>query len=255
MTPKLPPAFLSVPLAHRALHDVSDGRPENSRAAVRAAIEAGYGIEIDIQQSKDAQAMVFHDYRLTRLTEAEGETIGIAAAELAQKPLRGGDEGIPTLPEILQLVDGRVPLLIEVKSHDKNLGPDVGPLEESVARALEGYGGPVAVMSFNPHSVRHLAELCPDIPRGLVTEYYDPQECGLPPEICAHHNAIAAYDEVGCSFISHDWRDLRRPRVSELKSQGANILCWTVKSPTDEAEARKIAQNITFEQYLAPFPS
>ena len=255
MTPKLPPAFLSVPLAHRALHDVTDGRPENSRAAVRAALEAGYGIEIDIQQSSDAQAMVFHDYRLARLADAEGETVGFTAAELSQKPLRGGEEGVPTLSEILQLVDGRVPLLIEIKSHDKKLGPNVGALEESVAKALEGYRGLVALMSFNPHSSRRMAELCPDIPRGLVTQYYDPQECGLSAEACAHLNEIADDDEIGCSFISHDWPDLGRPRVAELKAQGADILCWTVKSPAEEAQARKIAQNITFEQYLAPIPA
>ena len=72
MIPELPPAFLRCPLAHRALHDVTDGRPENSRAAIRAAIEAGYGIEIDLQLTGDGQAMVFHDYGLKRLTGADG---------------------------------------------------------------------------------------------------------------------------------------------------------------------------------------
>lgn len=255
MIPELPPEFLRVPLAHRALHDVRDGRPENSRAAVLAAIDAGYGIEIDIQQSSDAKAMVFHDYKLERLAEATGNTTGFTAADLAQKSLRGGDEGIPTLPEILEIVRGRVPLLIEIKDQDRKMGPSVGPLEESVARAIEDYKGPVAVMSFNPHSVRQMADLSPAIPRGLVTQAYDPNKCGFSRDVCEHLNAISDYDELGCSFISHDWRDLRRLRVSELKFQGANILCWTVKSPAQEAEARKIAQNITFEGYLAPFPS
>ena len=115
MTPRLHPDFLTMPLAHRALHDVADGRPENSRAAVTAAIDAGFGIEIDLQLSSDEQAMVFHDYDLARLAEAEGTVQQRDAATLAGIRLRGGEEGIPTLPEILSLVAGRVPLLIELK--------------------------------------------------------------------------------------------------------------------------------------------
>lgn len=72
MTPPLPPVFLQTPIAHRALHDLSDNRPENSRAAIRAAIEAGYGIEIDLQRTSDNRAMVFHDYDMTRLTGRPG---------------------------------------------------------------------------------------------------------------------------------------------------------------------------------------
>ena len=255
MTPRLPPAFLNVPLAHRALHDINKGRPENSRAAVLAAINAGYGIEIDIQQSRDAQAMVFHDHQLARLAEGVGAVLDYSAAELAQTRLHGGKEGIPSLREVLGLVAGRVPLLIEIKDQDGAMGPSVGPLEASVAAALEGYKGPVAVMSYNPNSVRHMADFCPRVPRGLVTDAFDPQKCGLPAKTCDHLRAIADYDSLGCSYISHDWRDLERARVSELKSQGVDILCWTVKSPAQEAQARKIAQNITFEQNLAPFSS
>ena len=252
MTPRLPQVFLEVPLAHRALHDVSDGRPENSRAAVQAAIDAGYGIEIDVQQSGDAQAMVFHDYDLARLANGAGPAKALTAAQLADVPLRGGDEGIPTLPEVLALVAGRVPLLIEIKDQTGEMGPSDGALEASVAAALAGYNGPVGVMSFNPHTVRRMADLCLDTPRGLVTCAYDAGVEKLPQDVCDRLREIPDYDTAGCSFISHDWRDLRRPRVAELKAQGADILCWTVKSPADEAEARQIAQNITFEQYLAP---
>lgn len=255
MTPKLPPVFLEVPLAHRALHDVTDGRPENSRAAVQAAIDAGYGIEIDIQESRDAQAMVFHDYGLARLAEGDGLAKALTAQELSEVPLRGGDEGIPTLPEVLALVRGRVPLLIEIKDQTGVMGPDVGALETSVAAALEGYDGPVAVMSFNPHSVHKMSELCPHVARGLVTCAYDANGEKLPQDVCDRLREIPDYSRCGCSFISHDWRDLTRRRVAELKSQGADILCWTVKTPADEATARRIAQNITFEQYLAPFPA
>lgn len=254
MTPDLHPDFLQIPLAHRALHDVTDGRPENSRAAISAAIQAGYGIELDIQCSLDNCAMVFHDYSLTRLTNAEGAVHTHLASDLQQIALRGGDEGIPTLTDVLALVQGRVPVLIEIKDQDGNMGPSVGPLEQSVARAIENYAGLVAVMSFNPHSVAAMAKLAPSTARGLVTSAYG-NEPKLPADLCARLRGIPDYDRAGCSFISHDRTDLDRPRVRDLKTQGARILCWTVKSPTEEAQARKVAENITFEQYLAPFPA
>lgn len=255
MTPVLPLAFLRIPLAHRGLHDVGKGRPENSRAAVRAAVAAGYGIEIDLQASKDGQAMVFHDYDLARLTDAEGRIQDRDAGDLSRIPLRDGSEPVPTLPEVLSDIAGCVPLLIEIKDQDGAMGPDVGRLEKNVAGALEHYEGPVAVMSFNPHSVRRMAALCPGIPRGLVTDAFDAEAWRLPQDVCDRLRVIPDYDEIGCSFISHDWRDLDRPRVAELKARGATILCWTIKSPEQEAQARKIAQNITFEQYLASFPA
>lgn len=255
MTPRLHPDFLKIPLAHRALHDQTDGRPENSRAAIKAAINAGYGIEIDVQLSGDAQAMVFHDYRLERLAEGQGNVKDKTAVELGDTQLHGGHEGIPTLSEVLDLVAGKVPLLIEVKDQDGQMGPDIGPLEAQVAQCLQGYDGPVAVMSFNPHSVARMAELLPNVPRGLVTDNFDAGDWGLPEDVCARLRPIPDFERTQSSFISHDCRDLDAPRVHELKGQGADILCWTVKSPAQEAQARKTAQNITFEGYAAPFPA
>ena len=98
----LPDAFRRVPLAHRGLHDLDDARPENSRAAIRAAIAAGYGIEIDLQPSLDGTPMVFHDYHLGRLTPEHGPIRQRDSAELATIPLAGGVEGIPELSEILE---------------------------------------------------------------------------------------------------------------------------------------------------------
>ncbi|MEO0381281.1 MAG: glycerophosphodiester phosphodiesterase family protein [Pseudomonadota bacterium] len=254
MTPRLDPAFLTSPIAHRALHDVSDGRPENSRAAISAAIAHGYGIEIDIQLTADNLPVVFHDYALDRLAEGTGPVRAQTTSVLAQTQLRGGDEGIPDLPEILALVAGRVPLLIEIKDQDGAMGDQIGPLEAATAAALHRYGGPVGLMSFNPHSVARMAELCPHIPRGLVTSAYDPGNWPLSHAICTHLRDIPDYDRVGASFISHEASDLSRSRVAALKAAGANILCWTIKSPQAEAEARKIAQNVTFEGYLAAHP-
>ena len=251
--PDLDPAFVVRPLSHRALHDVSAGRPENSRAAIRAAIAAGYGIEIDVQLSLDGQAMVFHDYDLTRLTGQRGPVRQRAAAELAKMPLSGGDgETVPTLSDVLALVEGAAPLLIEIKDQDGAMGPNVGTLEYATAQALKSYGGPVAVMSFNPHAVAALARLMPGVSRGLVTCAYSPLDWPLlPPATCDHLRAIPDYDRVGASFVSHNVIDLHNPRLSELRAAAAPILCWTVTSPEIEAEARKIVDNITFEGYLA----
>ncbi len=248
----LPPAFLKAPIAHRALHDVTRGRPENSRAAVVAAIAAGYGIEIDLQLSRDGVPMVFHDETLERLTPRDGWLCDLTAAQLAEIPLKGGDETIPTLADILTLVAGRVPLLIELKDQTLRMAETDGRLEQATAAALAAYHGPVAVMSFNPHMIARMATLAPQIPRGLTTSAYDPADWApLAPEICDRLRPIPDYDRTLSSFISHEHTDLARPRVADLSAQGAAILCWTIKSPQAEAAARRIAQNVTFEQYPA----
>ncbi|PTX45790.1 glycerophosphoryl diester phosphodiesterase [Gemmobacter caeni] len=248
----LPTAFLHQPVAHRALHDRAAGRPENSLAAIRAAMDAGYAIEIDLQLSSDGVAMVFHDEDLPRLTGRSGWAADHTAAELGAMTLLGTDETVPTLAGVLALVAGKVPLLIEIK--DQLLSPigRIGPLEQATAAALAGYDGPVALMSFNPDSVAEMARLCPDLPRGLTTGSYDPVSYApLSPALCDRLREIPDYDRTGAGFISHEAADLPRPRVAELKAQGAAILCWTIRSPEAEATARKIADNITFEGYLA----
>lgn len=250
----LAPMF-AVPLAHRAYHDVTDGRPENSRAAIKAAMAAGYGIEIDVQMSRDGAAMVFHDYALDRLTAAKGPVRLVGADALSAIPLAGGDEGIPTLPEVLDLIAGQVPLVIEIKDQDGGMGPDVGPLESAVARAVQGYSGPLAVMSFNPHSVAEMGRLLPDVPRGLVTSAYRYDDWPLPDATCDRLRGIPDYDAVGASFISHEVDDLSAPRVAALKAAGALICCWTVRSEAEERIARQVADNITFEGYAAALPS
>ena len=251
----LDPAFLNTPLTHRALHDVDRGRPENSRAAILAAIEAGYGIEIDVQLSSDGKAMVFHDYDLRRLAHDSGPIQQRSANDLGRVILRGNDEGIPTLPEVLELVAGRVPLLIEIKDQDGVMGANVGRLEQAVAKDIEGYHGPLALMSFNPHAVQQLAIHAPKIARGIVTSSYTAEDWPLLPKGTRDRlRGIPDFDTVRASFISHQVDDLNAPRVHDLKARGAHILCWTVKSAAQEIEARKVAENITFEQYLAEIP-
>ncbi|NGM43939.1 phosphodiesterase [Rhodobacter sp. SGA-6-6] len=249
----LPPGLLHRPIAHRALHDRAAGRIENSPAAIRAAIDHGYAIEIDLQLSQDGVPMVFHDEDLERLTGETGPVAARPAAALRAIRLAGGGDGIPTLEEVLALVGGRVPLLIELKDQSLVMGPTDGRLEAATAAALQGYGGEVALMSFNPACIHHLARLAPEIPRGITTAAYDPESWHpMPPEMCAHFRAIPDYDPTLSSFVSHEAADLSSPRVAELKAQGAAILCWTIRSAAEEALARRVAQNVTFEGYLPP---
>ena len=253
---KLPEGFLQAPIAHRALHDAGRGRVENSRAAIEAAMASGYAIEMDLQLSRDHQAMVFHDYHLDRLTGETGPVLVRDAAELTGIELGDGEDGIPTFAEALELVAGRVPLLIELKDQHGSLGVTNGALEQAVARALRRYTGPCAVMSFNPNMVAELARLVPDVPRGLVTsEFEGSYWAHLPEEVGLRLRDIPDAARVGASFISHHAPDLGRARVQELRAGGMPVFCWTIRSEAQEREARLMSDNITFEGYEAMLPA
>lgn len=251
----LPPAFLKAPIAHRALHDSAQGIPENGLSAIGRAMRAGYGIEIDVQLSSDGRAMVFHDSTLDRMTHTTGPVRARSARELGDLRLANSEDCIPTLEQVLTLVAGQVPLLIELKDQSGGVGADDGALQQAVAHDLATYAGPVAVMSFNPYIVGVMKELAPDIPRGLTTCGFIPSQWPhLSAEACNALRSIRSYGQVGARFISHEWSDLGSPRVAELKAQGTPVLCWTVTGPQVEAEARRMADNITFEGYMPPIP-
>lgn len=247
----LDPRFLSRPLAHRGLHNIADARPENSVAAFQAAIDAGYGIELDLQSTKDGQAVVFHDYDLQRLMGRTGAVQQKTLTQMQEIPLLGGEKGAPSLETVLELVDGQVPLLIEIKDQDLRLGPNVGPLEQATTDALENYQGPVAVMSFNPHSVAHMQRIAPQVARGLVTCDFMRDDWPLVPAQRRDDLVnIPDFEATKSCFISHQWDDLSAPAVRKIKESGHPILCWTIRSAEDEAQARKVADNVTFEGYL-----
>ena len=252
----LPDSFLTLPIAHRALHDRAQGRIENSAQAVKAAVAAGYGIEVDLQLSSDGVPMVFHDEALDRLTEESGPINTRTAADLGRIRLKGSTDTIPTLTEILALIGGKVPLLIEIKDQSLVMGPTDGKLEAATAAALRDYRGDVALMSFNPASVAHMARLARHLPRGITSSAYNPDDWApLPVEVCSRLRDIPDYDPTLSSFISHEAADLGRDRVADLKSRGASILCWTIRSPEAEAAARRFADNVTFEGYRAALPA
>ena len=252
--PALDPAFLKIPIAHRALHDASQGIFENCRSAIIAAMGHGYAIEIDLQLSSDGRAMVFHDDMLNRLTDNSGNVSDYTAAELTQIKVGTGQDVIEPLEDILRVIDGKVPLLIELEDQSRQLSQTDGRLEQSTIDALSSYQGPVAVMSFNPHMIESMAKLTPDLPLGLTTGSFKDLTWGIAAERIAHLSQIADFDPTRYSFVSHFALELASPRIQALKEQGTAIFTWTIRSPEAEAVARQTVDNITFEAYLAEHP-
>lgn len=153
--------FLLRSYAHRGLH--GGDTPENSLAAFEKAVDAGYGIELDLQLSRDGEVMVFHDYSLERMTGTPKKLCELTKAELEQLSLSGTGEKIPTLGEVLALVGGKVPLLIELKgeSTDVSLCPKADEI-------LKKYSGAYLIESFNPILLRWYRLNRPNVHRGLL---------------------------------------------------------------------------------------
>ena len=225
---------MSRPFAHRGLH--GPGIPENSRAAFEAAIAARHGIELDVQASADGEAMVFHDYELERLSQGRGRLVCLSAADLMRIPLRESGETIPTLREILALIAGRAPLLIEVKAP----GRQVDALARSVAAALVGYKGPVAVMSFNPEIGHWFARHDPARLRALVVTEKGRKWRGWLARRLALWRSRA-------DFLAYDLRDLPSRFAEARRMKGMKVLTWTVRSLADRARAAEHADQIIYE--------
>lgn len=213
--------------AHRGLH--GDGRVENSPSAFAAAIARGLGIECDVQRSRDGAAMVFHDWELDRLTGEHGAIKARDAAELSRIALSGSGDTVPTLSDLLGLVRGKVPLLIEIKSKRE---VRFAPLCFAVRRALEGYRGPVAVMSFDPRAVRWFARHAPHIVRGLVVT--EEGRRTLSGNLRRHLSLWQARAE----FLAYDVRDLPSRFAAAQRERGLPLLSWTVRSAELAERAR-----------------
>ncbi len=205
--------------AHRGLH--GPGAVENSPVAFDLAVTAGLGIECDIQRSSDGRAMVFHDWELDRLTGESGPVAGRSAAALAAMALTGTADTIPTLDTLLAQVGGRVPLLIELKSkRDRR----VGPVCLAVRRALEGYRGLHAVMSFDPRVPKWFLKQSPRTIRGLVVS--EEGKRGLAGRWERHSSLWHARPD----FLAYDVRDLPSAFAAAQRARGLPVLTWTVRS-------------------------
>ena len=224
----------ALPFAHRGLH--GGGRIENSRASVRAAMDAGHGVEIDVRASRDGIAFVFHDATLDRLTGERGLLAERSSSALAAIRLAGTDETIPPLVDILRIVAGRVPLLIEVKAPERR----VARLCSAVYRAMEGYRGAVGVMSFNPEVASWFSRNAPRVPRGLVVS--DSDRRGVRGRI---ERRLALW-RARPDFLAYDIRDLPSRFVARRRRR-MPILTWTVRSEEERERAMLHADQIIYE--------
>lgn len=239
------PAWVTdCPVAHRGLHD--DARPENSLAAFEAAVDAGLPFELDVHASVDAEAVVFHDESLERMTGFAGDVRALPLHRLRDMPLDGTTERIPSLAEVLSMVDGRVPVVIEVK----NPGA-VGVVERSVARVLDHYTGPVAVQSFNPLSVAWFRRNRPSIPRGLLAGDMDETDFGLAKRVVLRRLLLAPHARP--AYVGYDLRALPEPAVTLLRRLGVPVLAWTVRTVDERSRAMQLADNYIFE-FVDPLP-
>ncbi len=226
--------------AHRGLH--ASAVPENSPAAFSDAIARGLGIECDIQRSSDGNAMVFHDWDLDRLTMEKGPVAVRSAEALARIELRGNTDRIPTLDRMLELVAGRVPLLIEIKSPDYRRGDRrVRSLCLAVRRSLDGYRGQHAVMSFDPRVARWFAVHSPRIVRGLVVTEEGTRN--LAGQLRRHMALWHARPD----FLAYDIRDLPSRYAAAQRKRGLPVLTWTVRDADLRERAGRYADALIVE--------
>ena len=216
--------------AHRGLH--GEGVPENLLAAFAGAVERGMGVECDIQRSRDDAAMLVHDWELERLTGVTGPTASYSADELAQIAFLDSEHKLARLDDLLALVGGRAPILIEIKSRRRY---DVEESCVAVRDALRGYDGRHAVMSFDPRVSRWFRRHSPQTVQGLVMREDD---IGMTQKAWQRHMALwVARPE----FIAYHVAALPNPMVSSLRDAGMPVLTWTVNSPELLAHARRYA--------------
>lgn len=238
------------PIAHRGLHNASEGVIENTPSAIQHAVEGRFAIEVDLQQTLDNQALVFHDDNLDRLSHSTSAVRAQTMQQLKTIQMRDTADPMWALPDLLDLVGGKVPLIIELKSLFQK-----GAQKEFIAgvcTSLRDYKGPVALKSFDPNMVHALKELAPDIPRGAVscTHLGDPER---------HHysrfqmllmrfmlHMISAQPD----FISYSIRDLPALGPTLFKKlKGTPIMAWTVRTPEEREKAARLADQMVFEGF------
>jgi glycerophosphoryl diester phosphodiesterase len=237
------------PVAHRGYHDAAAGRIENTAGAIAAAADRGFAVEIDVHLSADGEVFVFHDETLDRLTTGSGVVHALTMAALRAVPFRATGDRILSLHDVLDLVAGRVPLLIEVKSRFAALQTD---LVEAVADTLTGYHGPAAVMSFDPRIVADFARIAPGLPRGIVADdAADAEEYGS--FDAAARAGLARLSHLPWSrpqFVAYWVKLLPNPVSRRVREElGLPLLTWTVRSPEDRAAAATHADQMIFESF------
>ena len=223
------------PIAHRGFHDMNHAVWENTLAAFSRAAEAGFAIECDVHIVADGNIVVFHDDTLDRLCGISGDVRERTSAELGLLTIGGTAERIPTLKQMLKLVDGRVPLIIELKGRE---GEDDG-FAETVLDDLEGYKGHVALMSFDHWVLKDLKVAGSPYPLGLTAE-------GDQPERFFEHDEAM---QLGLDFISYQYGHLPNPFITAQRKLGIPVITWTVRDEAARHHTFDEADQMTFEGF------
>jgi glycerophosphoryl diester phosphodiesterase len=248
VTRRAPDWITRTPIAHRGLHEAATGVIENTASAFERAAERRYAIELDVRLSKDGEGIVFHDDGLQRLCGRSGRVADLTAAELAKIPIKGTSDPIPTLGQVFDQVQGRVPILVELKS----LGLEPGQLEARVAELLQAYGGPAAVQSFNPHTLAWFAENMPAVPRGQLSMRYTKEDA---PKLDIGQRTLLSnmlYNHLSRpDFIGYEVAALGDPAPRIARLMGLPLVTWTVRSAEAWQRAKPYADNLIFEGFAA----
>ena len=237
------------PVAHRGLHDAARGIIENMPGAAEAAVASNFAIECDIQLSADGEAMVHHDGALGRLTEGNGKLREKTAAELKAVPFKATSERMMTLADLCDLVAGRVPLVIEVKS----VFDGDRKLVKQMAEVLSSYKGPAVGMSFDPDQVMALRELIPSRPRGIVAErHYTAEDWPeASPAQRRDMTHLRHFFRTRPDFVAYyvDELPTLAPWLARHVFRCA-LLTWTVRTPAQRARAAQYADQMIFEGFV-----
>jgi glycerophosphoryl diester phosphodiesterase len=246
---RAPDWLVARPVAHRGLHDSTRGVIENMPAAAQAAIAGGFSIECDIQLTVDGEAMVHHDDKLGRLTEGSGALLGMTAAALKAVKFKDTSEQMMSLGDLCSLVNGRVPLVIEVKSQfngDRKL-------VRRMAEVLASYSGPAVGMSFDPDQVLALRQIMPALARGIVAERRY-EESDWPEATPVQRRGMTHLRHAlhtRPNFVAYRVDELPAPAPWIARNLfGLPLLAWTVRTPQQRARAARYADQMIFEGFL-----
>lgn len=226
-------------IAHRGLHNKEN--PENSLGAFQNAINKGYPIELDVHLLKDGNIAVFHDNSLSRITGKDGYISNLTKEDLKDYNLFGSQYTIPTFDEVLELVNGKTPILIEIKNEGK-----VGELEQKLLSKLRTYNGKFAIQSFNPYVLEWFKKNAPEVLRGQLSGYFKGNDLSFIKKF-ALKRMMLNKKVSSPNFIAYESKKLPNRFVRKYKK--LPVLAWTVKTQEEYLRVIKYCDNIIFENF------
>ena len=224
-------------IAHRGLYDKDT--PENSLSAFKKAIEQGYAIELDVNPLADGTPVVFHDSKMSRMTGKDKYIQNLTAEELSDTTLLNSNEKIPTLKEVLKFVNGKTPLLIEIKHQER-----VGDLEKRIWELLKDYKGEYAVQSFDPFSLKWFKDNAPKVWRGQLSSYFKNEPMSFVKKSLLKRLAFTKIAKQ--DFVSYNMDNLPNKYT---KRSLVPVITWTVKTNEEYLKAVQITDNVIFEGF------